>query len=248
MLETMMDRMFRRQEELADLQKTASVKQDSMDSVVRGLAEKFGIGRSHHEESYGEEHEEETSNTREKDYTTEFRRQAMLLNMDLEDEDILTKYLGGLHTHLRRKVISTKPKDLNEACVQASYIDDEKKQGEAKSRAKQSTNQQKKEYGQASNKGKWKGKGKQAATTLNTCKDPKNFCKNCDINGHTDTTCWKLHLELHPKNRTKDSKKSITTVRTEGEVEIEDDSDVDERLGCIASNMDSQEEEMSRLF
>ncbi|KAH9321506.1 hypothetical protein KI387_016145, partial [Taxus chinensis] len=40
MLETMMDRMFRRQEELADLQKTASVKQDSMDSVVRGLADK----------------------------------------------------------------------------------------------------------------------------------------------------------------------------------------------------------------
>ncbi|KAH9313350.1 hypothetical protein KI387_028385, partial [Taxus chinensis] len=66
MLETMMNRMFRRQEELVDLQKTNSIKQDSMDSVVRGLVEKFGIGRSHHEESYGEEHDEETSNTREK--------------------------------------------------------------------------------------------------------------------------------------------------------------------------------------
>ncbi|KAH9322557.1 hypothetical protein KI387_017196, partial [Taxus chinensis] len=58
----------------------------------------------------------------------------MLLNIDLEDEDILTKYLGGLHTHLRRKVISTKPKDLNEACVQAYYIDDDKKQGEVEQR------------------------------------------------------------------------------------------------------------------
>ncbi|KAH9304699.1 hypothetical protein KI387_009103, partial [Taxus chinensis] len=33
-----------------------------------------------------------------------------------------------------------------------------------------------------------------------------------------------------------------------GEVEIKDDSDVDERIGCTATNMDSQEEEMSRLF
>ncbi|KAH9313349.1 hypothetical protein KI387_028384, partial [Taxus chinensis] len=79
-------------------------------------------------------------------------RQAMLLNMDLEDEDIMTKYLGGLHTHLRRKFISIKPKDLNEACVQAYYIDDEKKQGEAEPRVKQSTNQQKKEFGKTSNK------------------------------------------------------------------------------------------------
>ncbi|KAH9290743.1 hypothetical protein KI387_034860, partial [Taxus chinensis] len=61
-------------------------------------------------------------------------------------------------------------------------------------------------------------------------------------------TCWKLHPELHPKNRTKDSKKSMTTVKTEGEVEIKDDSDVDERLRCMATNMDNQEEEMSRLF
>ncbi|KAH9319201.1 hypothetical protein KI387_020970, partial [Taxus chinensis] len=66
MLKTMIDRMFRRQEELAYLQKTTSIKQDSMDSVVQGLAENFGIGKSHHEEDYGEEHEEETSNTREK--------------------------------------------------------------------------------------------------------------------------------------------------------------------------------------
>ncbi|KAH9310310.1 hypothetical protein KI387_044715, partial [Taxus chinensis] len=59
--------------------------------------------------------------------------------MDLEDEDILTKYLGGLHTHLQRKVISMKPKDLNEACIQAYYIDDEKKQGEIEPKGDQST-------------------------------------------------------------------------------------------------------------
>ena len=53
----MMDRMFRRKEEIVDLQKIAYVKKDSMDLVVWGLAKKFGIERIHHEESYGEEHE-----------------------------------------------------------------------------------------------------------------------------------------------------------------------------------------------
>ena len=57
MLETMVDRMFKRQEELVDLQRIASIKQDSMELVVRGLAKNFGIGKSHHEEDYGEEHE-----------------------------------------------------------------------------------------------------------------------------------------------------------------------------------------------
>ncbi|KAH9302221.1 hypothetical protein KI387_013804, partial [Taxus chinensis] len=49
-------------------------------------------------------------------------------------------------------------------------------------------------------------------------------------------------------NQTKVSNNSMTTLKIEGEVEIEDDSGVDERLGCTATNMDSQEEEMSRLF
>ncbi|KAH9293058.1 hypothetical protein KI387_041738, partial [Taxus chinensis] len=86
------------------------------------------------------------------DYTTEFQRLVMLLNMDSEDEDILTKYLGGLHTHLRRKVISTKPKDLNEACAQAYYIDDEKKQREIEPKGDQSTEQRDKEQGKTSSK------------------------------------------------------------------------------------------------
>ena len=61
------------------------------------------------------------------EYTMEFMRESMLLNMEFEDEDIFTKYLGGVHTHLQRKEISMKPKDLNEACIQAYYIDDKKK-------------------------------------------------------------------------------------------------------------------------
>ncbi|KAH9306743.1 hypothetical protein KI387_011147, partial [Taxus chinensis] len=52
------------------------------------------------------------------------------------------------------------------------------------------------------------------------------------------------------KHRTKDSKKSMATVKIEREVEIENNSDVDERLGCMATNMygAAEEEEMSKLF
>ncbi|KAH9287595.1 hypothetical protein KI387_031712, partial [Taxus chinensis] len=55
---------------------------------------------------------------------------------------------------------------------------------------------------------------------------------------------------LHPKHRTKDSKKSMANVKTEREVEIEDYSNVYERLGCMATNMygAAEEEEMSKLF
>ncbi|KAH9308775.1 hypothetical protein KI387_036686, partial [Taxus chinensis] len=38
----------------------------------------------------------------------------------------------------------------------------------------------------------------------------------------------------------------MTALKIEGEVEIKYESDVDENLGCMATNMDS-EEEMSRL-
>ncbi|KAH9290796.1 hypothetical protein KI387_034913, partial [Taxus chinensis] len=57
MLETMMDILYRKQEDLSDLQNMDFVKQDSMGSVVRALAEKFGIRKSHEEEEW-EEHEE----------------------------------------------------------------------------------------------------------------------------------------------------------------------------------------------
>ncbi|KAH9293420.1 hypothetical protein KI387_041376, partial [Taxus chinensis] len=42
----------------------------------------------------------------------------------------------------------------------------------------------------------------------------------------------------------------MATVKTKREVEIEDDSDVDERLGCMDTNMYRvvEEEDMSKIF
>ncbi|KAH9320718.1 hypothetical protein KI387_015357, partial [Taxus chinensis] len=65
LLEIMMDRLYRKQEELSNLQKMDLVRKDSMDLVVQALAEKFGIRKSHKEEEW-EEREEETPIANEK--------------------------------------------------------------------------------------------------------------------------------------------------------------------------------------
>ncbi|KAH9326852.1 hypothetical protein KI387_007030 [Taxus chinensis] len=166
-----------------DLQKMDSVKQDSVDLVVRALVEKFEIGKSHDEEEDVEEREEETPVVKEKRGVSE--------EAETIDEELLSVVKSSLLTSVP---VLFKPVKVPIKGV--------------------------------------------------------NISKNFDISGHTDATCWKLHPKLHPKNRTRDSKKFMTTVKIDGEVEIEDDSDVDERLGCMATNMNNQEqeEEISKLF
>ncbi|KAH9320861.1 hypothetical protein KI387_015500 [Taxus chinensis] len=70
----------------------------------KGLAEKFGIGKSHREEDYGEEHEEETSNAREKvksDHTP-FKVETKVEIKSFEgqvDAELLDKWLKQLEVY-----------------------------------------------------------------------------------------------------------------------------------------------------
>ena len=61
------------------------------------------------------------------------------------------------------------------------------------------------------------------------CNDPKNHCKHCSINGHTEEKCWNLHLELNPNNRKKDSKKK-NLLDTYSSKELESSSNPDENI------------------
>jgi hypothetical protein len=46
---------------------------------------------------------------------------------------VLIKYLWGLHSHLRKHVILFKPRIMDEACVQAQYLENiGPKEGESK--------------------------------------------------------------------------------------------------------------------
>jgi hypothetical protein len=53
------------------------------------------------------------------EYTTEFRKNGHYVGYISQEPDVLLKYLGGLHSHLRRQVMLFKPRTIDEACVQA---------------------------------------------------------------------------------------------------------------------------------
>lgn len=53
----------------------------------------------------------------------------MFLGIDLEEE-ILTKYHKGFHGHSQTRMITTRPKFLDEAYVQTYHVEGEKKGGE----------------------------------------------------------------------------------------------------------------------
>jgi hypothetical protein len=63
-------------------------------------------------------------------------------------------------------------------------------------------------------------------TTAHQSKDRSN---HCNIYGHIEENCWKLHRELNPKNRKKEAnKKNILATNLRNQVESS--SDVDENI------------------
>ena len=56
-------------------------------------------------------------------YTQEFRRRDLLLGVDLQSQDTLLKYIGGLHSYLRHTILMFNPTSLDEVCVQATHLE-----------------------------------------------------------------------------------------------------------------------------
>jgi hypothetical protein len=52
----------------------------------------------------------------------EFRKMAIMLGISPKNPNVLLKYLGGLHNHLRKKVMLFNPGTIDEACVKARYL------------------------------------------------------------------------------------------------------------------------------
>jgi hypothetical protein len=80
---------------------------------------------------------------------------------------------------------------------------------------------------------KWKGKDKKTTTIAHQCKDPNDHCNHCNIDGHTEDKCWKLRLELNPKNHKKDAKKKNMLV-VDSRNQVENNYDVDEKIILMA--------------
>eukprot|EP01018_Ginkgo_biloba_P002772 Gb_08746 [translate_table: standard] len=176
------------------------------------------------------------------DYTTELRKQAIVLGVSLKDPQVLMKYIGGLHSHIKRQVLLFKPTSIDQVSVQAQYIEKDGRKGQQSGSSKQN------QRGSSKGKGSGKDKGKRITTTSLKCKDPKNHCNN---DGHTKEKCWKLY----PKNKKKDNSKKSMIASMDGK-DIEGSSDVDEKVACPTihkivniTNKDSiDEEERTTLF
>ena len=87
------------------------------------------------------------------EYTQEFRKRALLLGVNLNSQDTLLKYIGGLHSYLKHTILLFNPKNLDEVCVQATHL-------EARGKNIQEEGSKKKPFkGKGKEKGgKWKGK------------------------------------------------------------------------------------------
>ena len=57
------------------------------------------------------------------EYTHEFRKRAISLNVPLYTQETLLKYIGGLHSYLSHSILVLNPCNLDEVCVQATHLE-----------------------------------------------------------------------------------------------------------------------------
>jgi hypothetical protein len=139
------------------------------------------------------------------DYTQEFRRRALLLGVDLQSQDTLLKYIGGLHSYLKHTILMFNPTSLDEVCVQATHLE---------ARGKNTFDEGRNKFFKGKNKDKpFKGKGKKNASVKQ--EGEKIICKHCSKEGHEEKNCWKLHPEKRNQfNKNKGKKKTAATTTT----------------------------------
>lgn len=156
------------------------------------------------------------------EYTTKLRKIAIMFGISSKNPNVLLKYLGGLHLHLCEQMMLFNPKSVDEACVQTQYLENI-----GLERA-QSIGSKQKEQHDASKEGK-KQKGvkhKKMAATSHQCNDPSN---HCNIDGHIEEKCWKLHPKLNLKNKKKYKKKK-NFMAIDSSNHVESNLDVDEKI------------------
>jgi hypothetical protein len=120
------------------------------------------------------------------EYTDGFRKMALMLDIPLQTQETLMKYIGGLPAHIRNTVFMFGPTNLDEVSVQATYIE-AGKAGMSGESSFQKKDDKRKRY----------GNGKSANTVSK--KEEKLTCKHCKKEGHDEDKCWQLHPDKRPK-------------------------------------------------
>jgi hypothetical protein len=60
-------------------------------------------------------------------FTEEFRKKALALNIPLDSQETLLKYIGALHSYILHTILLFNPTNLDEVCVQATHLESREK-------------------------------------------------------------------------------------------------------------------------
>jgi hypothetical protein len=118
------------------------------------------------------------------EYTDGFQKMALMLDIPLQTQETLMKYIGGLPVHIRNIVFMFGPTNLDEVFVQDTYIE----VGKAGVSGESS-------FSRKEDKRKRHGKNENAVMR----KEGKPSCKHCKKEGHDEDRYWQLHPEKRPK-------------------------------------------------
>ena len=58
-----------------------------------------------------------------RDFTKEFRKKALALNISLHSTKTLLKYIGALHSYIFHTLLLSNPTNFDEVCVQAVHLE-----------------------------------------------------------------------------------------------------------------------------
>ena len=109
------------------------------------------------------------------EYTDEFRKMALMLDIPLHTQETLMKYMGGLRANIHNTIFMFGHTSLDEVSVQATYIKAGKTRvgvsGESSSRKE--------------DKRKWNGKKANSVAI----KEDNLSCKHCKKEGCDDDHC-----------------------------------------------------------
>ena len=116
-------------------------------------------------------------------FTEEFRKQALNLGNTLDTLEVVTKYIGLLHSYIRHSLLLFEPNTIDSASIKVIHIANKGKNERDDHSIKPPFKPPNGKY-----KAKWKGKENKTATTKER---ERSYCNHCKKEGHDDDHCWK---------------------------------------------------------
>ncbi|KAA8518207.1 hypothetical protein F0562_015681 [Nyssa sinensis] len=158
------------------------------------------------------------------EYTTEFWRLAVALGITLDNKEVYTKFVAGLHRSIQGEMRLYQAMNISQASRIALAI--ERKNQTDTSRT--TGNGKKKEASKPSKK--------QSPSNSSSSFKSNKYCDHCKISGHEKGKCWKLQPELFPEKWKKDEKgkRTMTVTTTSDQIELGRVEEADKSLSLMA--------------